>query len=404
MIRFIFIALLVFIVIAITPMLISDPGYISIAMAGKVIEMTVFTAIFWLTFILVSIFITFKVLRGGLKLSFKGFNKVAFASRRRAVKDFNKGIAAYVLEDYQQAEHLLAKSAEPAQEQQTAYLLAASAASKQNLAPNTRHYLAQLTDNKKTVKKSGLEAVLINIQLLLNQHDNKEARTLLDDYHKHIGHDARLLKCEIDLCLIEQRYDTVIDYLPAARKQKSLNEEIIAAWEDKAYFSAFNERIRQHDQQTLQDYWQKIPRKIRHKETVLFAYCQVLAKHNIIEPLEKLLLPALKKEASETFLKRLRRLPIDQSIHKAENLIHAAQKHLQRDENSAKWLSCLGHLALFNHEWAMAEKAFNRLFHLDNKQYDNTDLQACAQALIAQDKHQQANQLLLNIIEDRTLT
>jgi HemY protein len=400
MIRFVIIAVLLFIVIAITPMLISDPGYISIAIAGKVIEMTVFTAIFWLSFILVVLFLTFKVLRGGLKLSFKGFNKVAFASRRRAIRDFNKGIAAYVLEDYQQAELLLAKSAEPAQEQQTAYLLAASAASKQNLAPNTRHYLAQLSDHKDTVKKAGLDAVIINIQLLLAQQDHKEARALLDDYHKHVGHDARLLKLEIDLCLIEQRYDTVIDYLPMARKQKSLNEDIIAAWEDNAYFSAFSERIRQHDHQTLQDYWQKIPRKIRHKENVLFAYCQVLAKHNIIEPLEKLLLPSLKKEASESFLKRLRSLPIDQTVHKAENLIQAVQKHLQRDANNAKWLSCLGHLSLFNHEWLMAEKAFNSLFNLATKQYDHADLQACAQALIAQEKYQQASKLLLVIVEE----
>lgn len=279
-------------------------------------------------------------------------------------------------------------------------MLAASAASKQNLAPNTRHYLAQLSDQKNTVKTSGLDTVLINIQLLLAQQDHKEARALLDDYHKHVGHDARLLKLEIDLCLIEQRYDTVIDYLPTARKQKSLNEDIIAAWEYTAYFAAFNERIRQHDQQTLQDYWQKIPRKIRHKENVLFAYCQILAKHNIIESLEKLLLPSLKKEASESFLKRLRSLPIDQTVHKAENLIHAVQKHLQRDANNAKWLSCLGHLSLFNHDWVMAEKAFNRLFNLEIKQYDHADLQACAQALIAQEKYQQANKLLLVIVEE----
>ena len=400
MIRFIVIALLLFIVIAITPMLISDPGYISIALAGKVIEMTVFTAIFWLVFILAVIFFLVKLLRGGIKLSFKGFNKVAFASRRRAIRDFNKGIAAYVLEDYQQAEHLLAKSAEPAQEQQTAYLLAASAASKQSLAANTRHYLAQLNDDKKQVKTTGLEAVLIHIQLLMDQHDYKEARVILDDYHKHIGHDARLLICEIKLCLLEQRFDAVVDYLPAARKQKSINDNMISTWEDIAYFEVFNESIRQHDQQTLQDYWQQLPRKNRQKESVLFAYCNVLAQHNIIEPLEKLLLPALKKEASESFLMRLKHLPIAKTTHKAENLIVAVQKHLQRDADSAKWLSCLGHLSLFNNDWVMAEKAFNRLFNLTNKQYNNDDLSGCAQALIAQNKHQQANELLLLIIKD----
>ena len=404
MIRFIVIALLVLLVVAFTPMLISEPGYIAIAMGDKVIELTVYTAIFWLIFSLIILFIGFRLLRGSYKLSFGGWRKIAFASHRRALKDFNKGIAAYILEDYQQAEHLLAKSAEPANQQQTAYLLAASAAQKQSLRPNTQHYLDLLDGhigNQLIVKTSGLEAIIIKIQLLMSNEEFVKVRVVLDDYHKHIGHDVRLLQFEINMCLIEQRFEAAIQHLIAARKQKDFNQENLAKSEDVAFTGMFNELLREHDQQTLEAYWQKLTKKVKQREAVLFAYCQVLADNSIVTPLEKLLLPALKKEASDSFIKQLTRLPLDKTTNKAETLIAAVQKHLHKDQQNIKWLACLGHLAAASSQWQMSEKAFHSLFVVDGYKENSHDLQTFALALSEQSKYQQASEILQKILNIR---
>ena len=114
MIRFIVIIALFFAMLALSPLLIDEKGYILIAMGETIIELTVLSAAILFIIFAICTFIIFKMLRGGFNISFKAWHTVAFASRRRGIANFNKGLAAYILEDYQGAEQLFAKSAEPA--------------------------------------------------------------------------------------------------------------------------------------------------------------------------------------------------------------------------------------------------------------------------------------------------
>jgi HemY protein len=381
---------------AISPFLIDEKGYILIAMGNTTIELTVLSAGIMLTLLFIALILSLKVLRGGLNFSFGTWNKMAFAGQRRGIANFNKGLAAYMLEDYSQAEELFFKSAIPSKRKQSAYLLAASASAKLALDSNTNHYLGLLDKETLKLKEVGLESVLVNIKLLMNQDKSEtyaKARLLIDENHKQIGHDARLLSLEIDLCLIEKRFDQAVHYLATARKEKTINDNIVQAWENLAYYGSFNESIRQHDNQALQDNWQKLSRKIKQREAVLFAYCQVLAEHEITEPLNKLLVPLFKKSPSVEFLKKIRNLP----IKRADELILIVQKQLHKDVHSGKWLSCLGHLALTSGQYSMAEKAFGSLIKLEDedygKQYDHQDLQALANSHSRQGQYQAADEI-----------
>ncbi len=400
MIRFIVIISLFFAMLALSPLLIDEKGYILIAMGETIIELTILSAAILFLLFAISAFIVLKLLRGGFKISFKAWHTVAFASRRRGIANFNKGLAAYMLEDYQGAEQLFAKSAEPAKRQQSAYLLAAAASAKQQLDANTNHYLALLEKESAKLKNSDLASVVVKVKLLMNQERSdayEKARILIDENHKQIGHDARLLALEIDLCLIEKRFETAVGCLTSARKEKNINDKTVQAWEAKAYYGAFNDIIIQQDQMSLQTYWKALSRKVKQRENVLFAYCQVLAEQNITEPLTKLITPMLKKQPNTRFLKRLRSLPIKQS----EALIAIVQKHLHSDNQNAQWLSCLGHLAVMSEQWSMAEKAFRSLVNLEanqnEKQYDKQDLQALAKALTEEGQHQAANEVWFKV-------
>ncbi len=400
MIRFIVIIALFFAVLALSPILLDEPGYIIISMNNNVYELTVYAAFFWILATLVILFFSYKIVRGGFKISFKAWHTVAFASRRRGIANFNKGLAAYMLEDYQGAEQLFAKSAEPAKRQQSAYLLAASASAKQQLDANTNHYLDLLAQETAKLKEPDLASVIVKVKLLMNQQRGEayeKSRLLIDENHKQIGHDARLLALEIDLCLVEKRFDVAVDYLNSARKEKTISDETVQAWEAKAYYGAFNDIIRQQDQANLQRYWKALKSKIKQREAVLFAYCHVLAEQSITEPLTKLITPILKKQPNANFLKQLRSLPIKQS----EPLIAIVQKHLHSDNQNAQWLSCLGHLAVMSEQWSMAERAFGSLVKLEanlqEKQYDKEDLQALAKALTEEGQHQAANEVWLKL-------
>ena len=241
MIRFIITIALFFAVLALSPLLIDEKGYILISMGDTIIELTVLSAIILFSLFSIAAFVLFKLVRSGFKISFKAWNTVAFASRRRGIANFNKGLAAYMLEDYQGAEQLFAKSAEPAKRQQSAYLLAAAASAKQALNANTNHYLTLLEQATDTLKEPDLASVIVKVKLLMNQDKQdayEKARSLIDENHKQIGHDARLLALEIDLCLIEKRFNTAVDYLAAARKEKTIHDDTIQTWEAKAYLKS----------------------------------------------------------------------------------------------------------------------------------------------------------------------
>ena len=393
-ILWIFLILTFFVVIAVSPALISEKGYILISMGDSIIELTVVSACIMLTIIFVVLAFSLKLIRGSFRFGFRGWNKIAFASHRRGLKDFNRGIAAFILDDHQQAEHLLAKAAEPSNFPRTAYLLAAAASSKQSLRSNTNHYLGLLAQEDHTIKTSGLESILVTIKLLMVQEDFAQARTIIDEHHKHIGHDARLLSLEIELSLQEKRFTYVIDQLVSARKQKTITEEKIAQWEAIAFYGAFSETMRQESKDALALFWQKLSKKLKQRESILFAYCQVLAEHKITEPLNKILLPVVKKGANVKFLQNIRLLPISA----ADELISTVQKHLHHDQHSGKWLSCLANLAAKSQQLPMAEKAFNSLVNLDGHQYDTTDLLTFSQVLEKQGDFEKANQVLNKIV------
>jgi len=386
--------LLFFVAIAVSPMLISEKGYILISMGDSIIELTVVSACIMLTLLFVAFILMFKIIRGSLHFGFRGWHKIAFAGRRRGLKDFNRGIAAFILDDHQQAEHLLAKAAEPSQFPRTAYLMAAAASSKQSLRSNTNHYLGLLAQADHTIKTSGLESILVTIKLLMLQEDFTQARTIIDEHHKHIGHDARLLSLEIDLSLQEKRFNYVIGQLVSARKQKTINDKKIISWEETAFYGAFSEIIQKESKDSLAQMWKNLTNKLKQREAILFAYCQVLAEHKITEPLNKILLPAIKKGADVKFLQNIRLLP----LIAADDLISAVQKHLHHDQHSAKWLSCLANLAAKSQQLPMAEKAFNSLVNLEGKQYDTTDLLIFSQVLEQQGEYQKANQVLNKIV------
>lgn len=394
--RLILIIFMFLLAVATAPMLIDEKGYILIKIGDHARETTVTAAVTMIVFLFFIVLIFKKLLKGGMSISLGTWNKFAFASQRRALRNLKKGIAAYILGDNQQAEHLLVKSAEPSQFEQIAYLLAASAADKQGLVSNTKHYLAQLESNQENLKDVGLESILVTIQLLINHQEFAQARALIDAHHKQIGHDDRLLAQEISLSLKENRYSYVVEQLVAARKSKIISEETIEQWESIAFYSVFNQQIQQHDNEALNSYWNNLPRKIKQREQVIYAYCRVLAAHQINQPLSKILLPVIKKGANEKLLKQMRNLPLTST----DELIQAVQKHLHHDQHNAKWLSCLAHLAASSQQWPMAEKAFNSLVQLEGEQYDKVDLITFAKVLEKQNELPKAIEVLNKLVAE----
>ncbi|SET19169.1 heme biosynthesis HemY N-terminal domain-containing protein [Thalassotalea agarivorans] len=374
------------VLVALAPILIGEKGYVLVAMGNTTYETTVVYAAIMLIFVLLLFLIVLRLLRHGLTLSFGAWNKVVFAGQRRARRDFNKGVAAYILQDNVNAEHLLVRSAEKSQFEQSAYLMAADAAQKQNERTNAKHYVEQVQKMRDSLKVTGLDAIIVQAKLLINADALEEARALLDEHHKQLGHDYRLLTQEIDLCLIEKRYQTAVSHIALARKQKEISDNTLQHWEKVAYYGAFEEILIQQDKNALVNFFSTLPRKVKNREMMVLSYCQILAKHKISDQLTDVLLPIVKSDASDRFLQQIVTLP----NASAEPLMQVVQKHLSKDPKSTKWLRCMGHLALATEQWDTAEKAFNSIFNQSDVKPLSQDYDAIAKALAQQNRHAEA--------------
>lgn len=107
------------------------------------------------------------------------------------------------------------------------------------------------------------------------------------------------------------------------------------------------------------------------------------------------MLPIVKKGANEKLLKQMRLLPLTAP----DELIQAVQKHLHHQQSSAKWLSCLAHLAASSKQWSMAEKAFHSLVQLEGEQFDQVDLKTFSKVLQQQNDLPKAIEVLNKITE-----
>lgn len=405
MIRIVILLVVLLVAVVASAQLIEQQGYILISLGDWVVELTVLGFVLMTVFALVIGGFCLTLLRGGFNFSAKTWHKFFWGSKRKAERQFNQGLAAFALDDYSQAEKLLVDSAHGHDYTGTAYLLAASAAEKKqaqqlssgqtaNVAGN-KHYLDKLEPLLTDKNKDQLAAHLAKIKLLINQGAFADARKAIDDNHKLIGHDARLLTLEIDVCLQEKRFAKVVDYLALAGKQKAVSSEQLARWRYQGYLGLFEQLYLEGGNGKLALYWQNLARKQKQDEEILLAYCRVLAAHQVTQGLDKLLLPLLKKDASASFLRSLRDIPVGHP----DNLLAAVQKHLQKNTDSSKWLACYGHLALGDKQWQMAEKALVRLLQQPSADYDQIDIAALAKAQAEQGNYQAAHQTLLALVK-----
>lgn len=383
---------IVLVAVAIAPQLVGDKGYILIAIGNISIESNVVAATILLVFTFLFLLIGLKVFGGGVRITTNAWKNITTAGKRKSERHFKQGVSAYLLEDYAQAEQLLVKSAEKSPMPSMAYSIAASAAQKQDETANTEYYLECLAQQLDS--NPSLEQVLVIIKQQISLKNYTKARTWLDDYHKHLGHDTRLLALEIEVSLIEQRFEHVLEFLPKAYKEKTYSASRIYQWDHQAYLGYFSQLITQGGKTALVNFWQKLAKKLKQKEAIVLAYCHILTSNHLVQELDDLLLPALKYDVNERFVKQLRNLALTQCV----SLIKEAQKHLHKDPHNSKWLSCLGFLAFSDKQFEMSAKVYAVLIQQPNS-YDNEDVILYAKALSANHEHEKSNQILLKHVK-----
>lgn len=377
--------------IAVAPYLIDEKGYILIAMGDITYELTVVSAIIFLTMIVFVIAFIYWGTRLGFKISSLAWRKIAFSNKAKAKRDFQKGLGAYLLGDYPQAEKLMAGCAERSELANSAWLIAAASAKAQGNSAQTSNYLQYIAEHPEAQENFSFETLLVAGRLNLDDKQFTKARALLDENHKLIGHDGRLMGLDIEVCIHEGRFEQAIEQLKQVKKDKNISKNQVTQWEVKAYAGHFQNLIHMGSVESVANYYKALARKDRQSEGVILAYADCLINNGLIKNLEDLLLPLIKKDASEHFINELKTMPITHGDH----IIFAVQKILQKQPENTLWLSALAHLCMENKEYDKAHKAFTSLLKL--AQHPD-DLRGYATLLERMGEHQQANRVYQELL------
>lgn len=365
------------------PFLIDDKGYVLISLGQYTYELTVVSLITLIVIFLLIFGLLIWSIKVGFKFGQTAWLKVLFSSKNKAIKNFQKGLAAYLIGDYKRAEQLMSNSAEKCGMANSAWLIAADASSKLKLPAKTENYLQLISQAQEAQKNFSFETLLAAGRLNLAEKQFIKARQILDDNHKLIGHDYRLQCLDVELNIHEERFSQAIDSLKKLRKNKHVVDSQIHDWEFRAFSGYFKQLILKQSISTVSESFQGLSRKEKRSEGIVLAYIDCLNRNGLTDKLEKVTLPLIKKGASVSFINYLKKLPIKHSQH----TIDTVQRILVKDSKNVMWLSALAHLCAENNDFDKANKAFHSLFKIKR---NKDDLQRYAKLLNDMGQFEQA--------------
>ena len=396
MIKKIIVVALALLACAIAPFLIDEKGYILIAMGDLTYELTVVGALILLILASLVFVLAYWGIRLFLKYSKKGYQRLALGSKAKAKKEFQQGLACYLVGDYEQAEKSMSKCAISSEYANSAWLVAANSANQRNEVASLENHLASLSEHEAAEQNFSAETLLGACRLYIETKHYDKARLLIDKYHRLVGHDGRLQVVLAQLCLHEDNAEKAIDYLTLAKKDKALiksdfGRSVLTILEESIYTKHFNALLTAGSVKDVAKAYKGLNRKDRQSEGIILAYAASLVENGLTQQLEDLVLPMIKKDASSTFIGRIKQLP----LQKCDHLIFAVQKILQKQPDNPMWMSALAHLSLNCGDLDKAHKAFVALLKLEQ---NKDDLQTYAKLLEQMGEHQQANRVYQEIL------
>lgn len=383
MIRKIALILLLLCVVALAPFFIDEKGYVLISMGDYTYEFTVVGIALLCTFALFIIWFILWLTKSSLNLSFKAWRSIAFSSTAKAKRNFQKGLAAYLLGDFSQAEQLMAKCAQPSGLANSAWLIAADCAQKLGDKAASTNYLQFINDQDEAQENFSFETLLVAGRLNVADQQFLKARELIDNNHKLVGHDIRLQCLEVDVCLQEGRFAKAAEYLQKVRKDKSIEPMKVYQWDIKTFTGLFNQIVTETNTDALISHFNGLSRKEKQSEGIVLAYITCLNKHGLPDKIDSVVAPLLKKGTNEVFINHYKLLPIKHS----QNSINIVQKILVKNPENVMWLSTLAHMCYANKEFEKSNKAFCTLLKIEQ---NPDDLQGYAKVLEQIGEYQQA--------------
>lgn len=350
MMRYLILIFVLALAMLLGPVIVNNPGYIKLIIAGYSLEMTLLGLILVLVIAGLALWLLALMLRKLLRIQHVSFNFLRWRRQRKAQQAFELGLQAYGKQQWQLAGQYLQKAAEDEFMRAEKQLLAAYAAFYAGDVVQANEQAAALPD-------SHAGGWFVQADLLLQQGKAAEASAFLSDKVSENTEDKGLGQLYLYALQQAGQWQQLLALVPAALRHAWFTK---AQWHQQRYNiypAAISQLSQQQRFDEQADYWRKLPAKERKSSAALVGRAWALAQSGQSDEAEKLLLSALELQELPLILPYLRQIPLGHSVLKLRKQI----QHWLRDNNANGYLyAVLAYLAEQEGEMNQASVAWQK--------------------------------------------
>jgi len=331
-------------------LLLSDAGYVLIAVGNWTVEMSLAVLVVLVLIAFALLYYTLRLTGGAVRLPqrWRGWRE-----RRRSLKaqrGLTEGLLAFAEGDWTQAERRLLQRADDSETPLLHYLSAARAAQELGADERRDHYLRLAHES---LPDARLAIGLTQAELQLEHRQLEQAESTLTQLQRKAPRHRQVLKLQMRLLLELNDWLRLRNLLPELRRRKVIPANEYTVLELKVYGELLDAAAVDGDADALVAVWQRVPKDLRAGELLVLTYVRHLIRFDRGSLAEPLLRETLNRRMSD----RLAHLyGLVEGSNPARQL-EAAESWLAGDPRNPALLLTVGRLALRTKLWGKARGA-----------------------------------------------
>jgi HemY protein len=335
------------------PMMQSDPGYVLIAIGGKIIEMRFWMAALLLILSIVSVWLLLAIFRGTWRATIKTFNWWPSKAQAQLLHRQKMAIAALWEGDIHEAHRNFIKIAKTkGQEKDTLSLInAANTATDLALYEQADSLLKnaeQLND-----KTHSLSVIISRARYHQKQGNHERALALCNRALSEHATNPGLLAMLLKLHKNTRDWLALRALLPRIKKIKLLSDNDLALLEQEIFQGLL---AAASNAKTLEETWQGVPKQHRNSTKLEYFYIQRLLNLGCDNTAESILRNLLKKHFDDDLIL----LFANTKSQDPTLQLHYAERWLDHKNDNPALMLALGRIALRCELWGKAKHYFEK--------------------------------------------
>ncbi|MGL4456249.1 MAG: heme biosynthesis HemY N-terminal domain-containing protein [Plesiomonas sp.] len=335
------------------PQFAGHQGYVLIVAGPYTVEMSLTSMIILVILTLAALFILDTVLRRIVRFGSSTQGWFARRKRNRARKQTIAGLLKLTEGDYQQAERLMAKSAEHADQPVVNLLMAAEAAQQRGDNLNCNQYLHRAAE---LAGSDTLPVDITRVRLQLAQGEIHAARHGVDNLLAVAPRHPQVLRLAQQTYSQAGAYAALLDLLPQLTKSNLFSEDELTQITLEAENGLMSKAMHENGSEGLMGWLRNQPRKRRTNPDTLALLAGHLIECDDHYHAQAVILDGLHKQAHPQLLKTISKLhPSDPAA--VEKVL---QHLLKKQPNDALINRTLGHIQVAQGEYQQAESSLKK--------------------------------------------